>query len=142
MPPAPKQMYAGSPRPLSEVAVISEGARLWRHVYSIDDQYVVNPIVGGAPFTQGLLVLPGTRKVKVKYLSVDGFSGGVVTTTKAESEILVDAKAGHTYVLVGRRGQSDYLFWFEDKGTNYQQECLAPEPYAKKYIKGEDVPGC
>lgn len=127
---------------MNEVAIISEGSRLWRHVYQIDGEHVVNPAIGGAPFTQGLLVLPGSRRVKVKYLNVDSFSAGTVTTAKAETEIELEAKAGHTYVLMGRRAQYDYIFWFEDKGTNYKQECLAPEPYAKKYIKGEDVPGC
>lgn len=135
-------MYAGPSRPLNEVAVISEGSRSWLHVYQIDGEYVVNPIVGGAPFTQGLLVMPGKRKVKVKYLNVESFRGGVVTTARTDAEIELEAKAGHTYVLRGSRGQSDFTFWFEDKGTNYRLECLAPEPYTKKYLKGEDVPGC
>jgi len=135
-------MYDGPPRAAGEVAMVSEGARLWRHVYSIDGQYVVDPVLGGAPPTQGLAVLPGRRKIKVKYLNVDGFSAGIATFAKAEAEVMLDAKAGHSYVLVGSRGATEYTFWFEDKGENYKQECFAPDPYTKKYIKGENVPGC
>jgi hypothetical protein len=110
MPPEPKQMYEGAPLPLGQVAVLSEGARLWLHVVSVDSQYVVNPVVGGAPFTKGLHVSPGLRRVKVKYLNVDGYSMGTVKTASAEAEVLVETQPGHTYVLRGRRGSDRYEF--------------------------------
>jgi len=78
----------------------------------------------------------------VKYLNVDGYSMGTVKTASAEAEVLVETQPGHTYVLRGRRGSDRYEFWFEDMGVNYNQDCLAPELYVKKYVRGEDVPGC
>ena len=135
-------MYTGPARPKGQVAVLSEGARAWRHVSSIDGMYVVDPILGGAPFTKGLVVLPGKRKVKVKYLNVDSFVGGAITTAKAEAELTIEAVSGHSYALMGRRNATDYSFWFEDKRLNYNQEVPGPGAHTKKYIKGEAVPGC
>lgn len=146
MPPVPKQMYPGAPRPIDELAVISEGARGWQYVYQIDDEYVVNPTLGAARITQGLQVLPGRRLVKVKYFSIDGAVAGVTGTevihATAEVIIELDAKAGHSYVLIGQREKENISFRFEDKGVGYNQSCLAAELYSKKYLRKEPVPGC
>lgn len=78
--------------------------------------------MGAAPFTQGLFRVAGLRRGKVNYMNGDSFSGGSDTTTEAESEsdFVLGAQAGHTYVLMGQRNLSSYAFGFKDKGANYR----------------------
>jgi hypothetical protein len=145
VPPAAKQMYTGPAQSANSLAAISEGARGWLHVVQVDGQYVVNPVVGGAPFTSGLLVLPGPHKVRVKYANVDSFSSGYdgkVVTAHSETELPLETVAGHSYVLQGRRTAGNYQFWFVDKGLGYPQKCLGPSEYSAKFLRGETVPGC
>ena len=145
VPPKPKAMYSGAVRAGGELATISEGSRGWLYVLQIDGQHVFNPTVGGAPFTAGLQVLPGHHDVRVKYANVDSFSmgyNGEVVTAKSEATVALDTKAGHTYVLQGRRLQGQYEFWFIDMGTGYDLNCLAPQQYAARFLRNEKVPGC
>jgi len=115
---------------------------MWLYVTQIDEQYIVNPVVGGAPFTKGLHVLPGKHRVKVKYLNLDKFSGNNATFAKSEQELSLETEKGHTYVLRGSRSAEAFNFFFEDKGKNYNQDCLTPETYHKVFVQGQVVPGC
>ena len=141
-PPIPKQMYRGSPLPLEKVGVISEGARLWQYVTKIDGEYVVNPTVGAARFTKGLHVLPGTHTVTAKYLNLEGVKSSSVLFAKSEQELVLEVKSGHTYVLRADITPEQIKFWFEDKGENYNQECLTPENYEKIVRLKQPVPSC
>lgn len=146
MPPEPKAMYSGAPRPLSDVAVIAEGARGWLYVEQIDEMYVVDPNLGAARLTQGLQVLPGRRVVKVKYFAIDAMGAGAqannITHANSEATLELDAKAGHSYVLIANRDGARIQFELKDVGTHYNQACLTSELYSKKYLRHEAVPGC
>ncbi len=52
-PPKAKQIYEGAPLPLEKIGVISEGSRGWQYVTKIDGKYIINPVIGAAPFTKG-----------------------------------------------------------------------------------------
>ena len=148
MPPEPKHLYAGPTQPVDKLGVLSEGSRGWLHVVSVDGQHVVDPVLGAAPHTKGLLVPPGSRRVKLRYMNFDkyayqpGTPGPVLTVATSEAEIMVDVVAGHSYVLRGQRQGDRYRFWFDDKGLGYNPACLTPELYGKKVLANEPVPGC
>lgn len=146
MPPEPKHLYAGPPRPAEQLATLSEGSRGWIHVVAVDGQPVVDPVLGAARLTQGLLVPAGVRTVKVRYMNFDnytlGTTGAKLTLATSEAVLEVNAAAGHSYVLRGQRRGDKYDFWFDDKGKLYNQACLSDEMYSRKYLRKEAVSDC
>jgi hypothetical protein len=85
-----------------------------RHIFLINDQRLL---------TSYIEVLPGKRKITVRYERGEGISGGIFHSKVAVKDIVLDAVAGHTYIPRTQVVGDLVRFWFEDGGTDYDLRC-------------------
>jgi hypothetical protein len=85
-----------------------------RNLFFINDQRLQ---------TTYIEMLPGKRKVTVRYEKGEGGIAVLLHSKVAIKDVVLDAVAGHTYIprteVVGDRVR----FWFEDGGTDYDLRC-------------------
>lgn len=147
LPPIPQKFYDGPDLSLDQVASIAFGGGFGINIQSIDGKPAVVNAPGGAHRpTKGLHVLPGPHTIIIGQTNFIGSSlaGPEMTATFASSkkEITLQAEAGHSYVPRAKIKDNSVIFWFEDKGKNYPQECMTESAYAKAYSEGKPLQGC
>lgn len=123
------QLYSGPEKAQEEVAII----RAWSpsigniSVLKIDGKDVQNGLVSH------VYVLPGKHTLTVRFVN-----GAVYSSPM---DINVETHAGHTYIVQGTpdfRGKT-IKYWLEDKGVNYDKNCLIAKPFEKSGVSGK---GC
>ena len=119
------KMYEGPEKPVAEVAIV----RVW------SPGVIVRSIDGKPAMSTGreshAYLNPGDHEFKVSYVVADASSDPV--TLRALT------RAGRTYVFGFRVvGKDQVSFFIEDKGRNYDPDCLIPKPGAKGGTEGKD----
>jgi hypothetical protein len=99
----------------------------------------VNKIDGKevGPRVSHVHVLPGEHVVNVRFVATSGLR---VHNTPQSVDLKAITKAGHSYIVVAR---PDYEaervgFRIEDKGPNYDPECLIPRPFEASVLRGRN----
>lgn len=153
-PPKPYKMYEGGALPVSEISVLAKGTGTGNEI----NTFRVTRVDGKTPgdvhagpvnvtfFTgfssreiSSFHLLPGTHVVRLGLLHTLQWNRRDVEW----QEIEFTAEAGRTYVPRFRRGEAgEFVFWIEDKGVNYPEECLSLQNYKKLYIDDTTVEGC
>jgi len=119
--PSPTRAYDGNTLRSEEVARIRPHSYLttvWdvddRNIFFINDQRLLTTFIE---------VLPGKRKISLRYERGVGVVGAFFHSRLALKDVVLDAVAGHTYIprteIVGDQAR----FWLEDGGTDYDQRC-------------------
>ncbi len=118
-------MYEGPDKPLARVATV----RVWSPgliVRGIDGK----PAMSSGRETHAYLD-PGEHEFEVSHVVADASSDPVT--------LRVLTRAGRTYVFGYQLLDRDRVsFFFEDKGQNYDPDCLIPKPGAKGGAEGKD----
>lgn len=123
------RLYDGAERSAGEVTTI----RAWSPsqgnvaVLKIDGKEVQNGRVSHA------YVLPGEHTLTVRFVN------GTYKTEKS-ADLKVTAKAGHTYVVNAFPNfeKMKVHFEVEDKGTNYDPNCLIAKPFEPGGVQGNN----
>jgi hypothetical protein len=126
LPPEPLVLYDGPARPLAEVAVVGHASGN-AYIVSIDG---AKPDALSNRVLLGIQVLPGSHTIVIglrKY--VTGLSPTQVSFATSEKPMTRELAAGHTYIPRAQlAGSQNVLFWLEDAGTGYKQDCLTNGP--------------
>ena len=123
VPPKPMQFYEGPELPREQLAVLgarspTPGSRSFVTVTKIDGTEI-HP-EGYALPTKGIYLKPRKALVSLRYMSFGGS-----TNARAEGDVEVDLKPGRFYVPEVRYlGGDRVLLRIQDKGTDYNPECL------------------
>jgi hypothetical protein len=125
----PRNLYEGPEKPTGQLSII----RTW-------SQYVLVEKIDGKPSQDGRVshayVVPGEHVLTVKFL---GGAGGAFRFSQP-ADLNVKTEAGHSYTVVA---MPDYerervRFRLDDKGTNYDPECLTPRPFEANPVRGKN----
>ena len=119
------KMYEGPEKPVSEVATV----RLW------SPGVIVRSIDGKPAMSTGreshAYLNPGDHEFKVSHV--------VANTPSNPVTLRALTRAGRTYVFGFQLyGKDQVSFFIEDKGRNYDLDCLISRPGAKGGIEGKD----
>ena len=121
----PVKMYDGPEKPTTELSIV----RIW------NPGVIVKSIDGKPGMTTGreshAYVAPGSHEFVVAYISGATYSEPVT--------LQADTKPDHSYTFAFQLlGDNKVSFAVQDKGQNYDPNCLIPKPRATGGTKGKD----
>ena len=123
LPAVPVLVYDGPARPLDQVAVLGEASST-ATLNAINGKPQVSYLKENR-HAKGYHVLPGVYVLKLASQVRPSTSPGRTEFRWEETELSLEAKAGHTYMpRAVRMPTGEVRIWMEDMGTNFDQDCL------------------